>query len=184
MPASNPPAPPRRMAGHRLCRTHRQLAGVIAEGTLDSNGFQFVAQIRRSAVRIDVVHFLRSHFGIVQRIQHYAISAISVFCWLGRGARLRSFRNRRFQPESWLRDGAANSNSSRIRMPAPSPITNPSRPESHGRLAFSGASLRVESARIAAKPPTPSGSDRSFCPASNHAIVLGGALDACDLSAE
>src|SRR4051794_41933637 len=36
-------------------------------------------------------------------------------------------------------------------------MTNPSRPESQGRLAFSGASLRVESARIAANPPTPIG---------------------------
>ena len=32
--------------------------------------------------------------------------------------------------------------------------TKPSRPESNGRLAPAGSSLRVESARIAAKPPT------------------------------
>ena len=42
-------------------------------------------------------------------------------------------------------------------MPAPSPMTKPSRSLSNGRLAFSGSSLRVESARIAAKPPTPIG---------------------------
>ena len=42
-------------------------------------------------------------------------------------------------------------------MPAPSPITKPSRSLSNGREAFVGSSLRVESARIAAKPPTPSG---------------------------
>ena len=42
-------------------------------------------------------------------------------------------------------------------MPAPSPITKPSRSLSNGREAFSGASLRVESARIEQKPPTPSG---------------------------
>ena len=42
-------------------------------------------------------------------------------------------------------------------MPAPSPITKPSRSLSKGREAFSGSSLRVESARIAQKPPTPSG---------------------------
>ena len=42
-------------------------------------------------------------------------------------------------------------------MPAPSPMTKPSRPASQGRLAFSGSSLRVESARIAANPPTPMG---------------------------
>ena len=36
-------------------------------------------------------------------------------------------------------------------------MTNPSRSLSKGRLAFSGSSFRVESARIAAKPPTPIG---------------------------
>ena len=38
--------------------------------------------------------------------------------------------------------------------PAPSPITKPSRSLSHGRLAVAGSSLRVDSARAAAKPPT------------------------------
>ena len=42
-------------------------------------------------------------------------------------------------------------------MPAPSAITKPSRSRSNGRLAFSGSSLRLDSARIALKPPTPSG---------------------------
>ena len=39
-------------------------------------------------------------------------------------------------------------------MPAPSPMMNPSRSLSNGRLAFSGASFRVDIARIAANPPT------------------------------
>src|SRR5829696_10293367 len=39
-------------------------------------------------------------------------------------------------------------------MPAPSPMMNPSRSLSNGRLALSGSSLRVDIARIAAKPPT------------------------------
>src|SRR5687767_6997464 len=38
--------------------------------------------------------------------------------------------------------------------PAPSPMMNPSRSLSKGRLAFSGSSLRVDIARIAANPPT------------------------------
>ncbi len=42
-------------------------------------------------------------------------------------------------------------------MPAPSPMTNPSRPSSNGRLAFSGSSFRTERARRAVKPATPSG---------------------------
>ncbi len=40
---------------------------------------------------------------------------------------------------------------------APSPMTKPSRSLSNGRLARCGSSLRVDSARIAAKPPTPIG---------------------------
>src|SRR5438552_2983665 len=42
-------------------------------------------------------------------------------------------------------------------MPAPSPITKPSRSLSKGRLAAAGASLRVESAFITEKPPMPNG---------------------------
>src|SRR3546814_15576430 len=48
----------------------------------------------------------------------------------------------------------ARSYSSITRIPAPSPMTKPSRPSSHGRDAFSGSSLRVDSAFIAQKPPT------------------------------
>src|SRR2546426_12550422 len=44
-----------------------------------------------------------------------------------------------------------------MRTPAPSPTTNPSRSLSKGREARWGSSLRVDSARIAAKPPTPIG---------------------------
>jgi len=36
-------------------------------------------------------------------------------------------------------------------------MTKPSRSASNGRLAFSGASLRVDSGFIAQKPPTASG---------------------------
>jgi len=39
-------------------------------------------------------------------------------------------------------------------MPEPSPSTKPSRSLSQGRLAVAGSSLRVESARAEAKPPT------------------------------
>ena len=41
--------------------------------------------------------------------------------------------------------------------PAPSPRTKPSRSRSQGRDAALGSSLRVDSARMAAKPPTPKG---------------------------
>src|SRR6266699_3080104 len=44
-----------------------------------------------------------------------------------------------------------------MHIPAPSPMMKPSRSASKGRLARCGSSLRVDSARIAAKPPTPIG---------------------------
>src|SRR2546430_1915894 len=49
--------------------------------------------------------------------------------------------------------------SSSATAPAPSPSTKPSRSLSHGRLAAAGSSLRVESARAEAKPPTASRSE-------------------------
>src|SRR6188472_246519 len=48
----------------------------------------------------------------------------------------------------------ADSRSSRMTTPEPSPMMNPSRSLSNGRLALSGSSLRVDMARIAANPPT------------------------------
>ena len=51
----------------------------------------------------------------------------------------------------------ARSYSSSTTAPAPSASTKPSRSRSQGRLAAVGSSLRVESARAAAKPPMPSG---------------------------
>ena len=39
-------------------------------------------------------------------------------------------------------------------MPEPSPTTKPSRSRSKGLLALSGSAFRVESARMAANPPT------------------------------
>ena len=53
-------------------------------------------------------------------------------------------------------------------MPAPSPTTNPSRSASNGRLARSGSSLRVESAFIAANPPTPMGVMAASDAAADH----------------
>ena len=52
---------------------------------------------------------------------------------------------------------SALSNASSRRVAAPSPATNPSRAASNGRLAAVGFSLFVDSARAAAKPPTPNG---------------------------
>src|SRR5215207_4006338 len=49
----------------------------------------------------------------------------------------------------------ANSSSSSTSTPAPSPSTKPSRSRSKGRLDRSGSSLRVDSARMAPKPPIP-----------------------------
>ena len=58
-------------------------------------------------------------------------------------------------------------------MPAPSPITKPSRSSSHGREARSGVSLKwVESARAAAKPATPEPADRGLGAAGDHHVGI------------
>ena len=49
-------------------------------------------------------------------------------------------------------------------MPAPSPMTNPSRSLSNGREAFSGSSLRKLIARIEVKPAIPTGTTQASLP--------------------
>src|SRR5690349_4044281 len=65
----------------------------------------------------------------------------------------------------------AASSSSSTTMPAPSPITKPSRSLSNGRLAFSGSLLRVESAFITEKPPNDSGVIDASAPPAMQASV-------------
>ena len=65
------------MPGHRLGRADQHLVGVIAEGTLDGRGFEFIAQRRRCAVSIDVADLLRRDAGIAQRIAHHAVAAFA-----------------------------------------------------------------------------------------------------------
>ena len=61
-------------------------------------------------------------------------------------------------------DKVACSSSSRIKHPAPSPITKPSRLALNGREARTGSSLRVDSACMALKPPTPAGKIAASAP--------------------
>ena len=69
----------------------------------------------------------------------------------GVGGRARS---RRPRPGCGAPRRSAWPSSSSTSTAAPSAMTKPSRPWSNGRLAPAGSSLRVDSARIAAKPPT------------------------------
>ena len=69
-----------------------------------------------------------------------------------RGRRRRWSRSRARWPRIVAPRARACSSSSSTSTAAPSPITKPSRSRSKGRLAAAGASLRVESARIAPKP--------------------------------
>ena len=55
-------------------------------------------------------------------------------------------------------------------MPAPSPITNPSRWASNGREARCGSSFRVDKARRAQNPASPNGRDRRLSPSRQHAV--------------
>ena len=58
-------------------------------------------------------------------------------------------------------------------MPAPSPITKPSRSRSHGREARSGVSLKsVDSARDAQKPAMPSAHNRTLGATGDHDVGI------------
>ena len=56
-------------------------------------------------------------------------------------------------------------------------MMKPSRSRSKGRLAVSGSSLRVDSARIAANPPTPIGVIADFGAAGDHHVGAAAADD-------
>ena len=56
-------------------------------------------------------------------------------------------------------------------IPAPSPMTKPSRSRSNGREAFVGSSLRVESALRALKPLTPIGVMVASLPPASIAVA-------------
>ena len=75
-------------------------------------------------------------------------------------------------------------------MPAPSPMTNPSRFRSNGRLAFSGASLRRDSAFCAQNPARLSGVIAASAPpvtmisASPRRMQLAASAMACAAEAQ
>ena len=56
-------------------------------------------------------------------------------------------------------------------MPAPSPITNPSRLASNGRDALAGSSLRVDIAFIEQKPATLNGVIAASVPPASIAVA-------------
>ena len=66
------------------------------------------------------------------------------------------------------------SKSSSTTIPAPSPITKPSRSLSNGRDAFSGSSLRVDSAFMLEKPAIASGVTAASAP---PVIIMSAAPD-------
>ncbi len=59
--------PAEQVAGHRLGRIDHQLARVLAERQLDGIGLVDVAERRRGAVRIQVLHLVGIDAGIAQR---------------------------------------------------------------------------------------------------------------------
>ena len=81
MPASSPPAPPEKVARHRLGRTHGEF--VFAEEVADGMRLKRVADRRRRSMRIDVSNHIRRDFGITHSISHDAESAFVL------GSRLR-----------------------------------------------------------------------------------------------
>ena len=128
-------------------------------------------------MRVDVVDLFGLDAGVAQGVAHDAIGAVAV---LGRRGDVKGVAAHAVAhdlgDDRARRAALARSSSSRISMPAPSPTTKPSRCLSHGRLAFSGSSLRVESARMAAKPPMPMAQIGSLGAAADHHVGVA-ALD-------
>ena len=86
------------------------------------------------------------------------------------GRRRRSCRSRRSRRRSARRARRAASSSSSTRMPAPSPITKPSRSLSQGREARCGSSLRVDRARIDGEAGHRERRDHRFGAAGDHGV--------------
>ena len=58
------------MTGHRLRRAHGETRGILAEHTLDRFGLVRVVELRRGAVRVDVVHGIGTDPGIFEAQPH------------------------------------------------------------------------------------------------------------------
>jgi hypothetical protein len=127
---------------------------VLAEQVLDRERLDAIVVRRRGAVRVDVADLPRRDAGLPDGHVHDAHRSAAV---LGRRRDVVRISGHAVADDLGVDPRAramADSRSSRMTMPEPSPMMNPSRSLSNGRLAFSGSSLRVDMARIAANPPT------------------------------
>ena len=159
MPASRPPAAPSRWPVIDLVDDIASFVAWSPKQRLMAMRLDLVAVRRRGAVRVDVVDLRAASMpALSSAAPHHADRAVAV---LGRRGDVVRVGGHAVADDLGVDPRAAraapSSSSSRISTPAPSPMTKPSRSLSNGRLARSGSSLRVDSARIAPNPPTPIG---------------------------
>ena len=145
------------MPGHGLGGTDRQLVGMVAERALDGHRLQLVAELGRSAMRVDIADLFRLDPRVAQGIAHHAERAFAIF---GRRGDVKGIgahavadnlgQNRRAAPlcEFQFLDNQnarafADDKSVAVLVPGTA-----------GPLRLVVA---LESARMAAKPPTPIG---------------------------
>src|SRR5512139_939421 len=76
----DPAGAAQQVAGHRLGRVDHRLVRGIAQRELDRFGFVLVAERRRGAVRVDVVHLVSVDAGVAQRIEHGTPWAVGARC--------------------------------------------------------------------------------------------------------
>src|SRR5690242_17529978 len=66
------------MAGHRFCRTDRNLLCVLSKNPFEGSRFDHVAERSGSSVRVDVANLLWCELGILESGFHDSIGAIPV----------------------------------------------------------------------------------------------------------
>ena len=144
-----------------------------------------VAERRRGAVRVDVIDLVGVEAGVAQRVGHAAHRAFAVFARRGDVVRVGAHAVARELAVDARAARLARARTPRARAcRRPRPARSRRAPTSHGRLAVAGSSLRVDSARAAQKPPTPSGDTVASAPpaiitsASPYSMSRAGFADA------
>ena len=135
-----------------------------------------VAELRGCAVDVDRVDLLRARRAASSARRWRAARRIHPDAARSCDVRRPSCRWRALRRRSARHAGGHARGIRRRAPPPPSPIPKPSRSASKGRLAVSGDSLRVESARDAAKPRDTERADRRFAAAADDHVRLAATI--------
>src|ERR1700722_7969990 len=71
------------MAGHRFCRTHRDIFRIVTKNPFEGARFDYIADGRGRTVRVYVADVFRFELAILDRGFHYTIGAVAISRRLG-----------------------------------------------------------------------------------------------------